>query len=212
MTKAQSKIYRLLDSPHVYSLAQIIIAPGMKKLRGAAFDKLLQNSTEKKILDVGCGPEVTNSFTNKGLLVGVDINYAYIEHYTRRRLEHECAILGIIGSAENLPFEDNFFDESRCVSLFHHLSDDMVKAAINEMFRCLKPGGRMFIFDLVWPRNPFSKPVGWLLTYLDRGEFVRSKKELILLIQSSCAGQWQSSRITHTYYGHEGVICTTQKL
>jgi ubiquinone/menaquinone biosynthesis C-methylase UbiE len=201
------KIYRLLESPAVYSLVQYIIAPGLKRLRGKVFKKLFGNSSGK-VLDIGCGPELITP-VSCGIVVGVDINLEYIKRYTGEKVN--LTKLGIVSSAENLPFKDKLFDESRCISVLHHLPTKTARAVIREMVRCVRPGGSIVIVDNAWQPNPILRPIPWIIRHFDRGEWIRHEKELEGLVKSSFHGQWQSFRFTYTYYGANGMIFTLKK-
>lgn len=50
-------------------------------------------------------------------------------------------------SAESLPFPDASFDSLSCVYLFHELPSDVRLTVLKEMFRVLKPGGKLFFVD-----------------------------------------------------------------
>ena len=50
-----------------------------------------------------------------------------------------------IGDAENIPYENNQFDCITCAHSFHHYPHK--KKAIREMFRVLKPNGKLMIID-----------------------------------------------------------------
>jgi len=55
------------------------------------------------------------------------------------------------GSAESLPFEDNYFDGTTTAFGVRNFSD--VSQSLREMHRVLKPGGRCVILEFSLPRN-----------------------------------------------------------
>jgi len=55
------------------------------------------------------------------------------------------------GSAESLPFEDNFFDGTTTAFGVRNFSD--VEQSLREMHRVLKPGGRCVILEFSMPKN-----------------------------------------------------------
>lgn len=57
------------------------------------------------------------------------------------------------GSAENLPFEDNYFDGTTTAFGVRNFSD--VGRSLSEMHRVLKPGGRCVILEFALPKNSF---------------------------------------------------------
>jgi ubiquinone/menaquinone biosynthesis C-methylase UbiE len=99
----------------------------------------------RRVLDVGCGNGyVLSRFATEGAQVyGVDLTEAGIG-LCRRRFE-----LGglrgqfIVGSAENLPYPTDFFDVVCSMGVLHHTPD--TQKAVGEVFRVLKPGGRLIV-------------------------------------------------------------------
>ena len=61
----------------------------------------------------------------------------------------------VLGSAENLPFEDNSFDNVFCCFVWRNVSD--TNKALQEVFRVLRPGGKFILLDMTRPKNPFLK-------------------------------------------------------
>ena len=105
----------------------------------------------KKVLDVGCGNGyVLGKYAQCGTHVyGVDITRTSIE-LCKRRFEY----LGrrghfYIANAEELPFGNETFDCACSMGVLHHTPD--IKKAIGEIFRVLKPGGRLIL--MVYHRN-----------------------------------------------------------
>jgi ubiquinone/menaquinone biosynthesis C-methylase UbiE len=101
--------------------------------------------SEGRILEVaiGTGYPFAETFHKKGYSVsGIDISPLLIRHCKLNYPEINC----IIGSAEELPFDDQNFDITYC---FHSTwyFNDIVKS-INEMVRVTKNGG-LVIFDTI---------------------------------------------------------------
>ena len=61
----------------------------------------------------------------------------------------------VLGSAENLPFEDNSFDNVFCSFVWRNVSD--ANKALEEVHRVLKPGGKFILLDMTRPKNSFLK-------------------------------------------------------
>jgi SAM-dependent methyltransferase len=107
------------------------------------------------LLDVGCGTGLdTVALAARvgptGRVVGVDHDPAMLAEADRRaqaaemagRVTHERA------DATALPFPDASFDGCRSERLFQHLSDPA--AALAEMARVTRPGGRLAVLDTDW--------------------------------------------------------------
>lgn len=101
------------------------------------------------ILDAGCG---TGTFAgrlrdNGYRVVGIDASIGMLAIARNRGLGVAQSI------AQRLPFPDETFDGFVSVAVLHHLgSTDMVGAAIDEMMRVLRPGGRA----VIWDHNPLN--------------------------------------------------------
>ena len=61
----------------------------------------------------------------------------------------------VLGSAENLPFEDNSFDNVFCSFVWRNVSD--TNKALEEVYRVLRPGGKFILLDMTRPKNSFLK-------------------------------------------------------
>ena len=61
----------------------------------------------------------------------------------------------VLGSAENLPFEDNSFDNVFCSFVWRNVSD--TNKALEEVHRVLEPGGKFILLDMTRPKNSFLK-------------------------------------------------------
>ncbi len=101
----------------------------------------------QRVLDVACGTGVlTRTVADRvglgGQAVGLDINEGMLA-VAEQKAPH---ITWRHGPAENLPFEDNSFDT--VVSQFGLMFFENRQAALQEMLRVLKPGGKLAV--AVW--------------------------------------------------------------
>lgn len=146
-------------------------------------------------------------------MVGVDVNESYLRQYTGGFVDRDPQVvfsppssrkcLGFLAPAEHLPFADDSFDEARATGFLHHLSDENAIAAIREMHRCLRKGGRLIVLEDVWPLRARTRPIAWLIRRLDRGKYMRTEERLLALFQEACPGSWECRRFTYTLVGHE---------
>jgi ubiquinone/menaquinone biosynthesis C-methylase UbiE len=100
------------------------------------------------VLDVACGPGLTACAFAKAAarVAGIDITPAMIERAKARQAEMALANLTWhVGDILSLPFPDASFSLVATRYSFHHLLDP--EAALAEMTRVLKPGGRVMVMD-----------------------------------------------------------------
>ncbi len=199
------RLYKLLENPLVYSLSQSILLPGAGWMLRAPYERLFGQS-RGLVLDIGCGPALSTPSPADGRVVGLDINPRYVKQYAGAApgaVTGTTDRLGLVGSAAELPLGDGRFDESRCMGLFHHLRDDVVRSTVAEMCRVVKSSGRVIIIDNVWPLSAGRRPLAWATRRLDRGEWVRSEAQLKGLVESGTPARWTTHRITYTLTGLE---------
>lgn len=101
--------------------------------------------TGKLVLEVGSGIGVDSMEWIKAgnQVVALDYNYPSCE-LTRARFE-DAGASGVFvnGDAENLPFPDKMFDLIYSFGVLHHTPG--TAKAVQEVYRCLKPGGQAII-------------------------------------------------------------------
>jgi ubiquinone/menaquinone biosynthesis C-methylase UbiE len=87
-------------------------------------------------------------------------------------------ILFVVGSAQQIPWEENFFDKVLSVESFYYYSDQ--DRALDELFRVLAPRGELFILINLYRDNPYS------LRWIDELKVpvqVRSEREYVQLLR-----------------------------
>ena len=124
--------------------------------------KYLQLESGHRVLDLGCGEgrHVHGLHMLDGLdVIGVDLDEASLQK-AQAGLDYISAHPGgttsnsafMTGNATALDFPDNHFDALICSEVLEHLPD--YEAAISEMRRVLKPGGRLCIsVPHAWPER-----------------------------------------------------------
>ena len=108
----------------------------------------------KKVLDVGCGNGyVLNFYSKEGAHVhGIDLTKTAID-LTKKRFEmNNLNGEFSVQDAQNLLYEDNYFDCICSMGVLHHVPD--TQKAISEIFRVLKPGGRIIV--MFYHKNSFK--------------------------------------------------------
>lgn len=99
----------------------------------------------KKIIDIGCGNGyVCSKYASEGADVyGIDVTKKAIDLSSRRFELYGLKGIFKQASADNLPFPDNSFDCVCSMGVLHHIEN--TDKAIKEIFRILKPGGRVIL-------------------------------------------------------------------
>jgi SAM-dependent methyltransferase len=110
------------------------------------------------VLDVATGPgtvarHAAGLVGPSGRVTGVDISAAMLSAGRAWPPEPGAAPIEYVeSSAASIPLADATFDVAYCQQGLQHMSDPL--AALSEMRRVLKPGGRLGV--AVWTRSPFG--------------------------------------------------------
>ena len=126
-----------------------------RRLRALTVDQALLQPGES-VLDVGCG---TGAVTipaklrvgRNGTAAGIDPSPEMITVARRKAEKSELEIDFRVGVIESLPFPDNTFDVATSSLMMHHLTDSLRISGLAEIWRTLKPGGRILIADMKRP-------------------------------------------------------------
>ena len=129
-----------------------------------------------RTLDVGCGNgDVTKLLKNA---VGVDISEKLLEE-ARKKSSNKF----IKAKCEDLPFDDNYFDNVLLVAVLHNLKKTSRKKCLSEIHRVLKTKGKLFLS--VWCKYKNGvKYIAWGKTS-KRYYYFFKRKELEDLLTSS---------------------------
>ncbi|HEX8120442.1 MAG TPA: methyltransferase domain-containing protein [Solirubrobacteraceae bacterium] len=106
----------------------------------------------ERVLDVGCGPgfyvaELLEDAGAEGSAVGVDPSAAMLG-LAAKRCAHLSNASFAEGGATALPVADESFDAAVGVQVLEYVDD--VPAALAELRRALRPGGRVVVWDVDW--------------------------------------------------------------
>lgn len=116
----------------------------------------------ERVLDLGCGSGwatrllarmVSDGPEGFGQVVGLDVSDEMIRQ-ARAESKDFDNILYVWGSAQQIPWEENFFDKVLSVESFYYYPDQ--DRALAELFRVMAPRGRMFILINLYQDNPYS--------------------------------------------------------
>lgn len=104
------------------------------------------------VLDIGSGPglllrDLALSVGADGKAVGLDMSAPMIE-IARRRCEGLAQVTFEQAQATALPFADAAFDCAVSTQVYEYVPD--MALALGELYRVMKPGGRILILDTDW--------------------------------------------------------------
>lgn len=196
-------IYKILNIPFVYRAAQFILGPGGEADITKRLKALIATlPMDGPLLDIGCGPQ-SWLFKLGHHPIGLDLELSYASAYTA------TGHTAVVGSAADLPFGDNSFQGVWTIGMFHHLPDDLARRALGEAMRVCRPGGAVMVFDGIYPRNVWRRPLAYAIRRLDRGRFMRTEARLRDLLPNQKA--WDIDHMSFAATGLEGLICVYRK-
>jgi ubiquinone/menaquinone biosynthesis C-methylase UbiE len=142
---------RLIHWAWVYDIGTGLLGRRGRRMRDRFADDL-QLKPGDHVLDVGCGPgRLATVFAQRvapsGSVDGIDPSPEMINRAIARVRKHGVPARFEVAYAQQLPFADNAFDAVACTLALHHVADDDRQTAVAEMYRVLKPGGRLLIAE-----------------------------------------------------------------
>jgi ubiquinone/menaquinone biosynthesis C-methylase UbiE len=127
------------------------------------------------VLDVGCGTGevalLAKSRAKAGKVYGIDPAPEMIAVARSKAARKKLDIDFRVGVIEALPFPDSSMDVVTSSLMMHHLPEDLKRRGLVEVYRVLKPGGRLLIADFMRPTGSF---VGHLFLALTRHRGIKN--------------------------------------
>ncbi len=123
----------------------------------------------ESILEVGCG---TGTLTlaakartgSQSRVAGVDVAPDMLATARRKATRTGFAVEFQSGRIEAIPYPDAQFDLVLSSLMLHHVHGEAAKEqGMREIYRVLKPGGRLFIVDATRPENPHMRSLASLV-------------------------------------------------
>ncbi|HEX8814622.1 MAG TPA: methyltransferase domain-containing protein [Terriglobales bacterium] len=124
--------------------------------------RLMNLRPGERVLDLGCGSGWATRLLARivgegpegfGQVVGVDISDEMIRQARAASRDFEN-VMYVCGSAQQIPWEENFFDKMLSVESFYYYPDQ--ERVLGELFRVMAPHGRIFILINLYKDNPYS--------------------------------------------------------
>ena len=111
---------------------------GRRRIFFHVLDKAMGSSTDRQVLDVGCGTGgMMEALQRYGTTWGVDFSEEMVRQCLARGFTNVVA-----ASATELPLQNESFDLVTFFDCLEHIDDD--QAALSETRRVLRPGGLLF--------------------------------------------------------------------
>jgi len=160
--------------------------------------RLMNLRPGERVLDLGCGSGWATRLVARlvgegpegfGQVVGLDVSDEMVRLARETSKEFEN-ILYVQGSAQQIPWEENFFDKVLSVESFYYYTDQ--DRALMELFRVMAPRGRLFILINLYRDNAYS------LQWVDKLKVpvqVRSAAEYVELLKKHAFENAEARRI-----------------
>ena len=140
----------------------------------------------ERVLDLGCGAgwatrlmaQSVAGGERTGQVIGLDVSDEMIRR--ARANSKDCGnVMFVVGSAQQIPWDENFFDKVLSVESFYYYADQ--DRALAELFRVMAPLGKLFILINLYKDNAYS------LRWVDELKVpvqVRSEREYVALLKA----------------------------
>jgi len=139
------------------------------------------------VLEVGCGTGTLTLAAKRqagpsGKVFGIDIIPGMIELCRRKAAQAQADISFQLGSIDDIPFPASQFDVVMCSFMIFHMSEMVRRKGIAEIYRVLKPQGRLLVLDLALPTRSLPRAVARALF---GGMLQHDLRELLPLMEAS---------------------------
>ncbi|GAA5813296.1 hypothetical protein MFLAVUS_006771 [Mucor flavus] len=163
--------------------------------------------------DVGCGNGKYIGVNPNVLVLGSDRSSNLI------KIVHDRGFEGMVADGLNLPYRDNSFDFAISIAVIHHFaSPERRLQAIKDLFKIVKPGGRVLVFVWALEQTKFSKRnfepgqqdvfVPWKLTP-KKGQTESKEKEEDFPVYNRYYHLFKKGELDDLFEQIEGVVIET---
>ena len=147
------------DEEATRRLLALYVTPDVVAQR-AEFLAALNPRVGERVLDVGSGPgflvaAIAEATGPSGMVCGIDISEPLLS-VARRHCAHLSWVEFRQSEVTMLPFQDRAFDAAISTQVLEYVHD--VDAALVEIHRVLRPGGRVVIVDTDWDSIVWDSP------------------------------------------------------
>jgi arsenite methyltransferase len=122
---------------------------------------LMELKPGDRVLDLGCGAGWASRLIAKavdgkeraGQVIGLDVSDEMIRRARAASVDYDN-LMFVVGSAQQVPWEENFFDKVLSVESFYYYADQ--ERALAELFRVMAPKGELYILINLYRDNHYS--------------------------------------------------------
>jgi ubiquinone/menaquinone biosynthesis C-methylase UbiE len=120
------------------------------------------------VLEIGCATGTLSLAAKRqagatGSVSGIDIIPGMIEVSRNKAAQAKLDVTFQLGNIEDIPFPNEYFDVVMCSFMIFHMSEKVRNKGIKEIYRVIKPQGRLLVLDLALPTQPASRRILKLL-------------------------------------------------
>jgi len=139
------------------------------------------------VLEVGCGTGTLTLAAKRqagpsGKVFGIDIIPGMIELCQRKAAQANADVTFQLGSMDDIPFSANQFDVVMASFMIFHMSETVRHKGMAEIYRVLKPQGRLLVLDLALPTQPLPRVIAQTLL---GGMLQHDLRELLPLMEAA---------------------------
>jgi ubiquinone/menaquinone biosynthesis C-methylase UbiE len=158
----------------------------------------MQLKPGERVLDLGCGVGwatrilarlVADGPDGGGQVIGLDVADEMISRARASSKEFEN-VMYVWGSAQKIPWQENFFDKVLSIESFYYYADQDL--ALAELFRVMAPNAKLYILINLYRDNHYS------LRWVDELKVpvqVHSEQEYVDLLQKHAFANVEAHRI-----------------
>jgi arsenite methyltransferase len=114
-----------------------------------------------RVLDLGCGAGWASRLIAKavdgkeraGQVIGLDVSDEMVRRARAASTDYDN-LMFVVGSAQQVPWEENFFNKVLSVESFYYYADQ--ERALAELFRVMAPKGELYILINLYRDNHYS--------------------------------------------------------
>lgn len=142
----------LITNPRAYAAFTTVFFGGRRTRHAAAVAAAGGVRAGERALDVASGPgtlafALADRVGPAGEVLGIDAAREMVD-YARARTGHRTNCRSEQGVAQSLDLPDSAFDVVTCTFAMHHIPEDDRARALAQMWRVLRPGGRILLADM----------------------------------------------------------------